>query len=78
MRKWQDDFFFGNRLDTEEKTGAGTLNFKNIAKAFDLNYLYIKSYNQIKPIFKKVFSNKKPMLIEVFTDKNQTIYGKEI
>ena len=78
MQKWQDDFFFGNRLDTEEKTGAGTLNFKNIAKAFDLKYLYIKSFNQINPTFKKVFSNNKPMLIEVFTDKNQKIYGKEI
>ena len=43
MKKWQDDYFEGNRLDTEKKTGVGTMNFKKIAEAFDLRYLKIKS-----------------------------------
>ena len=77
MKKWQGDFFKGNILDNEDLTGVGTLNFKKIAKAFDLNYLCIKKVNDIKKIVKKTISNKKPYLIEVFTDLNQRIYGKE-
>lgn len=77
MKKWQDNFFKGNRLDTEINTGVGTLVFKDIAKAFGLKYLCIKKENQIKKILKKSMSNKYPYLIEVITDPNQKIYGKE-
>ena len=48
MKKWQDNFFSGNRLDTEVKTGVGTLNFKKIADAFDLTYLKISKVEEIK------------------------------
>ena len=77
MKKWQGNFFDGNILDSEDKTGVGTLNFKKIANAFDLNYLSIKKISDIKKIIKKILKNKKPYLIEVFTDPNQKIYGKE-
>ena len=77
MQKWQDDFFSGNRLDTKKITGVGTLNFKNVAKAFNLKYLKIRDYRQIRSKLKKIFSNNQPMLIEVITDQNQKIYGKE-
>ncbi|WP_075484574.1 thiamine pyrophosphate-binding protein [Candidatus Pelagibacter communis] len=77
MKKWQGNFFDGNILDSEDQTGVGTLNFKKIANAFDLNYLSIKKISDIKKIIKKILKNKKPYLIEVFTDPNQKIYGKE-
>ena len=77
MKKWQDDYFKGNRLDTEEKTGVGTMNFKKIAEAFDLKYTQIKKASEIRNKLKIIFSNKKPMIIEVFTDPNQKIYGKK-
>ena len=77
MKKWQGDFFKGNILDNEDLTGVGTLNFKKIANAFDLEYLSIKKIEDIKKIIKKTLSNKKPYLKEVFTDPNQKIYGKE-
>ena len=77
MKKWQDDYFKGNRLDTKEKTGVGTMNFKKIADAFDLKYTQIKKASEIKDKLKNIFSNKKPMIIEVFTDPNQKIYGKK-
>ena len=77
MKKWQDDYFKGNRLDTEEKTGVGTMNFKKIAKAFNLEYTQIKKASEIKNKLKLIFSNKRPMIIEVFTDPNQKIYGKK-
>jgi acetolactate synthase I/II/III large subunit len=77
MKKWQNNFFDGNILDSESSTGTGTMNFKKIAGAYNLNYLQIKKITDIKKIIKKVISNQNPYLIEVFTDPNQKIYGKE-
>ena len=37
MRNWQDNFGENRRLDTDDLTGVGTLNFKDIAKAFSLD-----------------------------------------
>ena len=77
MKKWQDNFFAGNRLDTEDLTGVGTLNFHQIAKAFDLKYEIINKEKEINSKLKKILSNNQPYLIEVVTDPNQKIYGKE-
>ena len=77
MKKWQDNFFAGNRLDTEDLTGVGTLNFKKIAKAFDLKYELIKRESEINSKLSKIMSNESPYLVEVITDPNQKIYGKE-
>ena len=78
MKNWQDGYFSGNRLDTKKNTGVGTLNFKNIAKAFGLGYTKITKEKEIKSKLKKIFSNKKPILIEVLTDNNQKIIGDEL
>ena len=77
MKKWQDNFFEGNRLDTEETTGVGTLNFKNIAKAFDLRYFLITKTSEIKEKLIQIQKDNRPCLVEVITDPNQKIYGKE-
>jgi acetolactate synthase-1/2/3 large subunit len=77
MKKWQNNFFSGNILDSEDLTGVGTMNFRKIANAFNLEYLAIKKINDIKKVFRIILSNKKPYLIEVFTDNNQKIYGKD-
>ncbi len=77
MQKWQDDYFEKNRLDTSKITGVGTLNFRNIAKAFDIDYLKIKKISDIKEKIKKIQKNNKPYLIEVITDPNQKIYGQK-
>jgi acetolactate synthase-1/2/3 large subunit len=77
MKKWQDNFFEGNRLDTEETTGVGTLNFKNIAKAFNLKYFLIKKTYEIKKKLMQIQKDNQPCLVEVVTDPNQKIYGKE-
>ena len=58
MKKWQGDFFKGNILDNEDLTGVGTLNFKKIANAFDLEYLSIKKIKDIKKIIKKLYQIK--------------------
>lgn len=77
MKKWQDNFFEGNRLDTEENTGVGTLNFKDIAKAFNLKYFLIEKVSQIRNKLIQIQKNKNPCLVEVITDPNQKIHGKE-
>jgi len=73
MKKWQDDIFEGRRIDTSETTGAGTLNLKNIANAFDLEYTYIDDYENITQNLNQIMSNDKPMFVEVFTDNDQRI-----
>ena len=77
MKNWQDNIFSGNRLDTEEKTGVGTLNFKKIAEAFGLEFILIDKTKDIKNKIKQVISNKKPYLVEVVTNSNQTLLGTE-
>ena len=75
MIKWQDDYFKGNRLDTEDKTGVGTMNFKSIAKAFNLNYDLINDPNNINKQIKKILNSNAPCLVEVVTDPKQKIIG---
>ena len=74
MHNWADSFFKGRRLDTAKDTGAGTLNFKNIAKAFNLDHYLIKDVNKIKKDLKNIMRNKKPLFVEVITDPRQKIF----
>lgn len=73
MIKWQDTVFSGRRLDTKEFTGAGTLNLKKIANAFDLKWYLIKNVSNIDKDLKKIFKIKGPLFVEVVTDNKQKI-----
>ena len=74
MRKWQDAFFDGRRIDTEEATGIGTLNLKKVAEAFDLEWVLIDKFEEIDSVLLDVvFNNDRPMFVEVVTDPNQKI-----
>jgi thiamine pyrophosphate-dependent acetolactate synthase large subunit-like protein len=74
MHNWADSLFKGRRLDTATDTGDGTLNLKNIAKAFDLNHYLINDVNSIKKDLKKILNDKKPLFVEVVTDSRQKIF----
>ena len=74
MHNWADTFFKGRRLDNPKDTGTGTLNFKNIAKAFDLDHYLIDNFKEIDNDLKKIMKNNKPLFIEVITDPRQKIY----
>ena len=74
MHNWADSFFKGRRLDTPKDTGDGTLNFKNIAKAFDLDHYLIKDVKKIDKDLRKILKVKKPLFIEVITDPRQKIF----
>ena len=74
MHNWADTFFKGRRLDTAKDTGDGTLNLKNIAKAFDMDHFLINDYKQIDRDLKFILRSKKPLFIEVMTDTKQKVY----
>ena len=74
MHKWQDKIA-GRRLDTPEDTGDGTLNLKNISKAFEMKYYKINDYRKIEQDLKKITSNKEPNFVEVMTDKKQKVFN---
>jgi len=74
MHNWADTFFKGRRLDTAKDTGDGTLNLKNIAKAFDMDHFLINDYKQIDRDLKFILKSKKPLFIEVMTDTKQKVY----
>lgn len=74
MHNWTDSFFDGRRVDTAEDTGEGTLNLKNIAKAFNLTYYRINDYNNIEKDLKKICKNNSPVFVEVITDNKQRIF----
>ena len=73
MKKWQDDVFDGRRIDTSESTGAGTLNLKKIADAFDMDYIKIDDYKKINDQLIELMSNPNPVFVEVVTDNQQSI-----
>ncbi len=73
MRRWQDTFFEGRRIGSDEKTGVPILNLKNIAKAFDLNYELIDKWEDIESKIEKIMLKKGPLFVEVVCDNKQKL-----
>jgi len=61
-------------VDNPVDTGDGTLNFKRIANAFDLNYFKITNYKDTKINLIEITKYKGPILVEVMTDNMQQIF----
>ena len=74
MHNWTDTFFKGRRVDTATDTGEGTLNLKNIAKAFDMKHYLIEDCKNVEKDLKKMLKNKKPLFVEVVTNHKQIVY----
>ena len=74
MHNWTDNYFKGRRVDSKQLTGEGTLNLKNVAKAFDLPYFLIKQTNSLEKQIKDIIKRKGPKFIEVVTDNKQKIF----
>lgn len=73
MRNWQDNYFEGRRIGSDDTTGAEILNLKKVADAFDLNYEIIKDYKEIDQKLKKITSKSGPLFVEVICDDKQNI-----
>lgn len=73
MRNWQDNFGEDRRLDTDDLTGVGTLNFKDISRAFNLDFEIIDKSEKITTKINKIMKKKGPCLVEVVTKIDQII-----
>jgi acetolactate synthase-1/2/3 large subunit len=54
----------GNTFGINKETGLSFPNFKKIANAYEIDYLYIHSLEQITEIFNEIYDNK-PIIIEI-------------
>src|SRR3989344_3264115 len=73
IRNWQDTFFGGRHMGSDDKTGAETLNLKKVAEAFDLNYECINQWEEIDTKLKQITSVDGPVFVEVLCDNRQRI-----
>lgn len=73
MRRWQDTFFEGRRIGSDENTGVPILNLQNIALAFDLKYELINKWQDIDTSIEKIMAKKGPLFVEVVCDNKQKL-----
>ena len=73
MRNWQDNYFEGRRIGSDDTTGAEILNLEKVADAFDLDYELIKNYKEIDQKLKRITSKSGPLFVEVICDDKQNI-----
>lgn len=73
MRNWQDAYFEGRRIGSDNNTGAEILNLKKVAEAFDLDYEIIKDYKEIDRKLRRIISQPGPLFVEVVCDDKQKI-----
>ncbi|MCR4324877.1 MAG: thiamine pyrophosphate-binding protein [Candidatus Curtissbacteria bacterium] len=73
MRRWQDTFFEGRRIGSDDKTGIAVLNLRRVAEAFDLNYEIIDRWQDISEKLKKIMADDNPIFVEVVCDSKQKL-----
>ena len=73
MRNWQDGFFEGRRIGSDDETGAESLDLKKVAEAFGLEYAQISRAEDIDSQLKKMMSERGPLFVEVLCDTRQKI-----
>lgn len=73
MRNWQDNFFEGRRIGSDQNTGTENLNFSDISAAFGLKYMLIEKWEDADLKIKQTFKDSEPILVEVICDDMQKI-----
>jgi acetolactate synthase I/II/III large subunit len=73
MRNWQDTFFDGRRIGSDDETGAEGLNLEAVARAFDLNYVRLESPESLEADLRVLIEQSGPMFVEVICNPNQRI-----
>ena len=74
MRNWQDGYFEGRRIESEDETGTGTLDLLKIASAFDLKYERIEKSAEIDSKLTEILKFAGPLFVEVVCTHNQQIF----
>ena len=73
MRNWQDKFFEGRRIGSDDDTGAEMLNLNAVARAFDLRYECISDIKNLKNDIKQIMSIPGSVFVEVVCSSEQEI-----
>jgi len=73
MRKWQDKFFDGRRIGSDDETGAEMLNLELVAKTFEIPYKCIQKSNEVNESLKEIMASSGPVFVEVVCDSMQEI-----
>jgi acetolactate synthase-1/2/3 large subunit len=73
MRNWQDKFFDGRRIGSDNDTGAEMLDLSAVAKAFDLRYECISDVKSMNKDIKRISKKPGPIFIEVVCSSEQEI-----
>lgn len=73
MRNWQDSFFDGRRIGSDDSTGAAMLDLRKVADTFDLRYEVIDRAEEIDRKLRTIMARPGPSLVEVVCDSRQTI-----
>ena len=74
MRNWQDGYFEGRRIESEDETGTGTLDLAKIASAFDLKYELIDKSDEIDSKLTEILKTPGPLFVEVICTHHQQIF----
>ena len=74
MRNWQDTFFEGRRIGSDDSTGAEGLHLESVAHAFGLPYRRLEDPKTLVKDLEEIMGVAEPIFIEVICDDRQEIY----
>lgn len=73
MRNWQDSFFEGRRIGSDDSTGAEGLPLRAVAEAFSLPFERLDDPNTLVDDLSKIIGVAGPVFVEVVCDSAQEI-----
>jgi acetolactate synthase I/II/III large subunit len=73
MRNWQDSFFDGRRIGSDDTTGAEMLDLRKVADTFDLHYELIERVDDVDHKLRAIMARSGPAFVEVVCDSKQVI-----
>ncbi len=76
IKHTQKGLFKGRYSGTNTKSGVSCPDFSKVAKAFNIDYFAIKSWNDFDLYIEKVLCNKGPVICDVFMDPEQFFHPK--
>lgn len=74
MRNWQDNFFEGRRIGSDDSTGAEGLVLKSVADAFGLPFRRLEDPDTLVEDLEEIMGNIEPVFVEVVCDDRQVIF----
>lgn len=74
MRNWQDTFFEGRRIGSDDATGAEGLKLESVADSFGLSYRRLEDPKTLVEDLEEIMGNSEPIFVEVICDDAQLIY----